>query len=54
MFVRILTPTENHRLNELVGFLGVTIAILMALSLLSYNPHDAALNVAAPMPGEGM
>ncbi|MBI3645964.1 MAG: DNA translocase FtsK 4TM domain-containing protein, partial [Acidobacteriales bacterium] len=41
-------------MNELVGFLGVTIAILMALSLLSYNPHDAALNVAAPLPGEGM
>ena len=52
--MRILTPTENHRLNELVGFLGVTIAILMALSLLSYNPHDAALNVSAPLPGEGL
>ncbi len=52
--MRILTPTENHRLNELVGFLGVTLAILMALSLLSYNPHDAALNVSAPLPAEGV
>ncbi|MBI1749663.1 MAG: DNA translocase FtsK [Acidobacteria bacterium] len=52
--MRILTPTENHRLNELVGFLGVTLAVLMALSLLSYNPHDSALNVSAPLPVEGM
>ena len=52
--MRILTPTENHRLNELVGFLGVTIAVLMALSLLSYSPHDAALNVAAPLPAVGV
>jgi len=45
--VRVLTPTENHRLNEMVGFLGITIAILIALSLLSYSPHDASLNVSA-------
>jgi len=48
--VRFLTPTENRRLNELVGFLGVTLAVLVALSLLSYNPHDASLNVSAPPP----
>jgi S-DNA-T family DNA segregation ATPase FtsK/SpoIIIE len=38
-------------LNELIGFLGVTLTTLVALSLLSYNPHDASLNVAAPPPG---
>ncbi len=48
--VRLLTPSENHRLNELVGFLGLTLAVLAALALLSYNPHDASLNVAAPPP----
>jgi DNA segregation ATPase FtsK/SpoIIIE, S-DNA-T family len=48
--VRVLTPTENHRLNELVGFLGVTIAILMALALLSYNPYDPSFNVSAQSP----
>jgi len=47
MSVRLLTPTENHRLNELVGFLGLTMGLLVALSLLSYNPHDASLNVSA-------
>ena len=46
--MRVLTPTENHRLNELIGFLGVTIAVLMALSLLSYSPHDPSFNVSAP------
>jgi S-DNA-T family DNA segregation ATPase FtsK/SpoIIIE len=45
--VRLLTPTENHRLNELFGFLGCTMGLLVALSLLSYNPHDASLNVSA-------
>ncbi len=49
--MRFFTPTENRRLNELIGFLGVTLTTLVALSLLSYNPHDASLNVAAPPPG---
>ncbi|MGA2813573.1 MAG: DNA translocase FtsK [Candidatus Acidiferrum sp.] len=45
--MRFLTPTENKRLNELIGFLCLTLAILIGLSLLSYNPHDAAFNVSA-------
>ena len=45
--MRVLTPTENHRLNELIGFVGMTIAILVALALISYSPHDPSLNVAA-------
>jgi S-DNA-T family DNA segregation ATPase FtsK/SpoIIIE len=52
MCVRVLTPTDNRRLNELVGFLGVTLAVLVALSLLSYSPRDASLNVAALPAGE--
>jgi len=46
--VRILSPTENKRFNELVGFIGLSMAILLALSLLSYSPHDASFNVSAP------
>jgi S-DNA-T family DNA segregation ATPase FtsK/SpoIIIE len=46
--VRVLTPTENKRLNELIGFLCITLAVLSALALISYSPHDVALNVAAP------
>jgi len=48
--VRLLTPTGNKRLNELVGFLCLTLALLMALALLTYNPKDAAFNVSAPPP----
>ncbi len=44
--MRVLTPTENHRLNELIGFIGMTIAILMALALISYSPHDPSFNVS--------
>jgi DNA segregation ATPase FtsK/SpoIIIE, S-DNA-T family len=46
--VHILTPTENKRINELVGFVGLSLAILLALSLLSYSPNDASFNVSAP------
>jgi len=48
--VRILTPTENKRINETIGFVGLSLAILLALSLLSYSPHDASFNVAARAP----
>jgi S-DNA-T family DNA segregation ATPase FtsK/SpoIIIE len=51
--VRVLTPTENKRFNELIGFVGLSLAVLLALSLLSYSPHDASFNVSAPPPGPG-
>ncbi len=46
--MRFLTPTGNKRLNELVGFLCLTIAVLIACALLSYQPSDASFNVSAP------
>jgi DNA segregation ATPase FtsK/SpoIIIE, S-DNA-T family len=51
--VRFLTPTGNKRLNELVGFLCITLAVLIALALLSYSPKDAAFNVSASAPDGG-
>jgi DNA segregation ATPase FtsK/SpoIIIE, S-DNA-T family len=45
--LRFLTPTENKRLNELIGFLCITVAVLTALALISYSPRDAAWNVSA-------
>ena len=48
--MRLLTPTENKRLNELIGFLCMTLAVLIALALLSYSPKDAAFNVSAAPP----
>ena len=45
--MRFLTPTQNKRLNELVGFLCISLAVLVALALLSYSPGDASFNVSA-------
>jgi DNA segregation ATPase FtsK/SpoIIIE, S-DNA-T family len=50
--VRFLTPTGNKRLNELIGFLCLTLALLMAAALFSYSPRDASWDVSAP-PIEG-
>jgi DNA segregation ATPase FtsK/SpoIIIE, S-DNA-T family len=50
--VRFLTPTDNKRLNELIGFLCLTLGILIALALLSYRPEDVSFNVSAP-PADG-
>ena len=49
--MRFLTPTENKRINELIGFLCITLAVLMALALLTYDPRDTSFNVAASAPG---
>jgi S-DNA-T family DNA segregation ATPase FtsK/SpoIIIE len=51
--VRIFALTENRRINELAGFVGITLAVLLALSLLSYSPQDAAFNVSAAAPATG-
>jgi len=51
--VRVLTPTENKRFNEMIGFVGLSLAVLLALSLLSYSPLDASFNVSAAPPGSG-
>ena len=45
--MRVLTPTENKRLNELIGFIGLSLAVFLALSLLSYSPLDPSFNVSA-------
>ncbi len=45
--MRFLTPTENKRLNELIGFLCITVAVLLGLALLTYYPLDPAFNVSA-------
>ena len=51
--MRIFALTENRRINELAGFVGITLAVLLALCLLSYSPQDAAFNVAAAPPSGG-
>ncbi|MBI2677884.1 MAG: DNA translocase FtsK 4TM domain-containing protein [Candidatus Koribacter versatilis] len=50
-FVRVFTPTNNKRFNELIGFLLLVGAVLLLLSLVSYSPLDPSLNTAASSSG---
>jgi S-DNA-T family DNA segregation ATPase FtsK/SpoIIIE len=52
-YLRFLTPTENERLNELIGFLCITASVLTALALISYSPTDASWNVSSAPEGSG-
>jgi S-DNA-T family DNA segregation ATPase FtsK/SpoIIIE len=45
-----LAPTEHRRLNEFIGLLLATMAILIALSLISFNPADPSFNVSQSPP----
>jgi S-DNA-T family DNA segregation ATPase FtsK/SpoIIIE len=47
---RAFIPTANRRLNELIGFLVLVFALLLALALVSYSPLDPSLNTAATPP----
>src|SRR5439155_1157307 len=39
-------PSEHRRLNEFVGLLVLTLGILLALSLVSFNPDDPSFNIS--------
>jgi S-DNA-T family DNA segregation ATPase FtsK/SpoIIIE len=39
-------PTEHRRLNEFIGLLVLTFGILLALSLVSFNPDDPSFNIS--------
>jgi len=41
-----LVPTDHRRLNEFVGLLLLTFAILLGLSLVSFNPDDPSFNIS--------
>src|SRR6266704_1204587 len=47
-------PTQNKRVNELVGFLCISLAVLIALALISYSPRDASFNVSAQPTDSGV
>jgi S-DNA-T family DNA segregation ATPase FtsK/SpoIIIE len=47
----IFVPTSNRRLNELIGFLWCTSALLLFLALASYSPLDPSLNSASALTG---
>jgi DNA segregation ATPase FtsK/SpoIIIE, S-DNA-T family len=48
---RIFVPTNNRRLNELIGFLLCVSALLLFLALASYSPLDPSLNSASVLTG---
>jgi S-DNA-T family DNA segregation ATPase FtsK/SpoIIIE len=50
-FPRIFVPTNNRRLNELIGFLLCVSALLLFLALASYSPLDPSLNSASVLTG---
>jgi S-DNA-T family DNA segregation ATPase FtsK/SpoIIIE len=41
-----LIPTDHRRINEFVGLLLLTLAILCGLSLVSFNPDDPSFNIS--------
>jgi S-DNA-T family DNA segregation ATPase FtsK/SpoIIIE len=41
-----LVPSEHRRLNEFIGLLLATVAVLVGLSLVSFNPDDPSLNIS--------
>jgi len=46
---RALVPTNNRRLNELIGFLLLVSAALLFLALVSYSPVDPSFNSASSL-----
>ena len=48
---RVFVPTNNRRLNELIGFLLCVSALLLFLALASYSPLDPSLNSASVLTG---
>ena len=48
---RIFAPTNNRRLNELIGILLCVSALLLFLALASYSPLDPSFNSASVLTG---
>jgi S-DNA-T family DNA segregation ATPase FtsK/SpoIIIE len=51
IFSTVFAPTNNRRLNELVGFLLCVSALLLFLALVSYSPLDPSFNSASVLTG---
>src|SRR4030095_2760907 len=41
-----VVPSEHRRINEFVGLVLATLAILIGLSLVSFNPDDPSFNIS--------
>jgi S-DNA-T family DNA segregation ATPase FtsK/SpoIIIE len=45
--MKLLSPTEHRRLNEVIGFLLLSAGLVILLSLVSYHSQDPSWNTAA-------
>jgi S-DNA-T family DNA segregation ATPase FtsK/SpoIIIE len=45
--MKLLSPTQHIRLNEIVGFLLLLVGLALLLSLVSYHTQDPSLNTAS-------
>src|ERR1022692_4429759 len=45
--IKLLSPTQHRRLNEIVGFLLLSWGLVMLLSLVSYHTQDPSFDTAA-------
>ena len=45
--MKLLSPTQHKRLNEIIGFLMLSAGLVILLSLVSYHTQDPSLNTAA-------
>ena len=45
--MKLLSPTQHRRLNEIIGFLLLSLGLVMLLSLVSYHTQDPSLDTAA-------
>ena len=52
-FRAYLIPSEHRRLNEFIGLLLAAIALLVGLSLISFNPDDPSFNISRNPTFEG-
>jgi DNA segregation ATPase FtsK/SpoIIIE, S-DNA-T family len=50
-FSQIFAPTNNRRLNELIGFVLCVSGLLLFLALASYSPLDPSFNSASMLTG---
>jgi S-DNA-T family DNA segregation ATPase FtsK/SpoIIIE len=50
-FSKVFVPTNNRRLNELIGFLLCVSALLLFLAIASYSPLDPSFNSASVLTG---
>ena len=45
--MKLLSPTQNHWLNEIIGFMLLSLGLVIFLSLVSYHVQDPSLDTAA-------